>query len=101
MLEIVAGWDEREPLGYAVCQFSAIRRTSEPLRFVPLMEKPLRYRKLYTRPHEQRDGQLWDVISDAPMATSFANSRFLTPWLVPAENPMGSSLRLCGHAIPG
>lgn len=45
------------------------------------MENALRYNGLYTRPHEARDGQLWCPISDAPMATSFANSRFLTPWL--------------------
>src|SRR5690606_17567627 len=31
------------------------------------------------------DGQLWCPISDAPMATSFANSRFLTPWLTDAD----------------
>ena len=45
------------------------------------MERVLRHTGLYTRPHEQRNGQLWDVISDAPMATTFANSRFLSPWL--------------------
>lgn len=83
MLEIVGGYDNREVVGYQLCAFSAIRRTSKPLRFTPLMEKPLRYAGLYTRKHEMRDGQLWDVISDAPMATSFANSRFLVPWLVP------------------
>lgn len=84
MLELVCGWELREAVGYQVATFSAIRRTTEPLRFVPLMENALRYQGLYKRPHEQRDGQLWDVISDAPMSTSFACSRFLTPWL--AEN---------------
>ena len=33
------------------------------------------------RKHERRDGRLWDVISDAPMATEFAISRFLVPIL--------------------
>lgn len=83
MLTIVAGWDVREITGYNVCQFSAIRRTSEPLRFVPLIEKCLRFSGFYKRPHEQREGQLWCPISDAPMATSFANSRFLAPFLAP------------------
>ena len=41
----------------------------------------LRAHGLYQRPHEQRHGQLWDVISDAPMSTSFACSRFLVPML--------------------
>lgn len=81
MLEIVAGWEPREAVGYHLCAFSAIRRTSVPLRFVPLMEKPLRVAGLYHREHEQRGEQLWDVASDAPMATSFACSRFLAPWL--------------------
>ena len=81
MLTLVCGWDPREIAGFHVCQFSAIRRTSEPLRFVPLIEKALRYSGLYRRPHEQRDGKLWCPISDASMATSFANSRFLVPWM--------------------
>jgi hypothetical protein len=81
MLEIVAGWDPREVAGYNLCEFSAIRRTSRPLRFVPLMENALRFENLYTRPHENRNGQLWCPISNAPMTTSFANSRFLVQWL--------------------
>jgi hypothetical protein len=81
MLEICAGWDDREVVGYNLCQFSAIRRTSEPIRFVPLMEKVLRYKGLYKRPEEWRNGQRWCLISDAPMSTAFANSRFLSPWL--------------------
>jgi hypothetical protein len=81
LIEIIGGWDPREPLGYSLCQFSAIRRTTQPIRFVPLMEKVLRYNGLYKRPHEQRDGQLWCPISQAPMSTAFANSRFLTPWM--------------------
>lgn len=36
---------------------------------------------LYTRPTERRAGILWDVISDAPMSTEFACSRFLVPHL--------------------
>ena len=80
-LAIVGGYDDREPIGFSLCQFSAIRRTSEPLRFVPLLERALRFRGLYNRPHELRDGQLWCPISQAPMSTAFANSRFLTPWL--------------------
>ena len=81
MIAICGGWDPREPIGYNLCQFSAIRRTTQPIRFVPLMEKVLRYNGLYKRPHEQRDGQLWCPISQAPMSTTFANSRFLTPWM--------------------
>lgn len=81
MLEIVAGYEPREAIGYAVCAFSAMRRTLKPIRFMPLIENPLRFAGLYRRPHEERGGQLWCPISQAPMATTFANSRFLVPWL--------------------
>jgi hypothetical protein len=47
------------------------------LRVQPLMLSALRYHEQYYRQHETRDGRLWDVISDAPMATEFAISRFL------------------------
>ena len=36
---------------------------------------------LYRRPTENLGGQLWDTISDAPMSTEFAISRFLVPHL--------------------
>lgn len=85
MLEIVAGWEPRTAIGYQVCQFSAIRRTTELIHFTPLMEKPLRFAGLYKRPHYERDGKMWDAISDAPMSTSFACSRFLTPWLATSQ----------------
>jgi len=82
MLTIVGGNDPREAIGAAVCQFSILRRTSKPVRFIPLLEKPLRWAGLYRRQHEYRDGQLFDVISDAPMSTDFAITRFATPHLV-------------------
>lgn len=82
MLTIVCGYDPREPLGLALFQSSVARRTSRPVCFIPLVEDALRASGLYTRPHERKDGQLWCPISEAPMATAFANSRFLVPWLV-------------------
>jgi lipopolysaccharide biosynthesis glycosyltransferase len=41
----------------------------------------LRAQGLYWRKHETREGQLWDAISEAPMSTEFAISRFLVPHL--------------------
>jgi len=81
MLTISHGWEPRQTAGCNLFQFSAIRRTTRPLRFVPLIENCLRYGGLYRRPHEYRDGQLWCPISGSPMSTSFANLRFLVPWL--------------------
>lgn len=85
VLEIVAGHDPREAMGYAVCAESVHRRMSRPVRVAPLMERALRYQGIYTRKHEERDGQLYDVISDAPMSTQFANSRFLSLWLTTSK----------------
>jgi hypothetical protein len=82
MLDVVCGADPREPVGLAVFQASVLRHATEVVRFTPLVERLLRREGLYTRPHDVREGRLWCPISDAPMSTDFAISRFLTPWLV-------------------
>lgn len=75
------GYDPRETDAFAVARRSARRRMimAAPIYGVVLSE--LREKGLYTRPTSKRDGQLWDDISDAPMATEFACSRFLVPAL--------------------
>jgi hypothetical protein len=80
-LEIIYGADPRERLGAAVFQASILQHASQPVAFIPLHEPALRASQLYRRPHERRGNQLWCPISDAPMSTDFANSRFLVPWL--------------------
>ena len=89
MIEIICGWEEREAIGYKVATLSLFRRSHrERLCFQPLCEDQLRAEGLYTRPHDTRDGQLWDVISEAPMATSFACSRFLAPFVAMTQWPI-------------
>jgi hypothetical protein len=77
---IFAGYDPREAVGYDVCEFS-IRRRSQGVAVRPLMTQDLRKQGVYWRTHEYRNGQAWDVVSQAPMATDFAISRFLVPAL--------------------
>jgi hypothetical protein len=85
-MDIIVGWDARQPVGAELFAFSAMRRTSVPLpRPWPLMEKALRHQGLYRRPHERRGSQLWCPISDAPLSTPFANSRFLVPWIAKGQ----------------
>lgn len=79
------GYDPREALSFAIAKHS-IRKydRNTPIRGVVLDK--LRADGLYWRPTESRinsDGrrQLWDVISDAPMATEFSIARFLVPHL--------------------
>jgi hypothetical protein len=81
VLEIFGGSEPRTEIGYHIASASAIARSSRRLRIEPISEHILRAEGLYWRPHEERNGQLWDVISDAPMSTSFACSRFLVPFL--------------------
>lgn len=80
-LRVFVGWDPREGLAYRVCSSSLRARSKAPIFVYPLKLEDLRKRGLYTRPHETRDGLLWDLISDRPMSTQFALSRFLVPLL--------------------
>ena len=84
--KIYMGYDGREKLAYDVARFSILGRTSKqettsvhPLELSQLTaggEFPL-----LTRPIEQKDGRMWCPISQAPMATEFAISRFCVPFL--------------------
>lgn len=82
MLDVFIGWDPREAEVADVARYS-IERHTDPnavkVKYIKMDE--MRARGLYTREHEQRGGQLWDIISDAPMSTQFAITRFLTPIL--------------------
>ena len=86
------GFDPREVDGYAVARHSLTRRLTVPIPVRPLILPVLRAEGLYTRPTAHMDGRLFDVISDHPMSTEFAISRFLVPHLVKRE-PQSKPLR--------
>lgn len=75
------GFDPRETAAFAVTRHSIKERLSVPIPINGIVLEEMQRLGVYTRPHERRDGVLWDVISDAPMSTEFACSRFLTPIL--------------------
>ena len=81
MLKVFVGWDGREIPAYQVCVASMLAGSSAALDIQPLIEPHLRALGLYTRPTARRDGLLWDLVSDAPMSTEFALTRFLVPHL--------------------
>jgi len=99
------GWDPREAAAFAVARNSLHR--NQAVRFTKvfgLMLSKLRADGLYTRPTSQRGNQLWDDISDAPMATEFACSRFLVPYLAglkskPPKNPRWAVFMDCDMLI--
>lgn len=75
------GFDPREAAAFAVAKDSMRRRMIQPIPVKGIILDEMREKGFYTRPTERRDGRLWDVISEAPMSTEFAISRFLTPIL--------------------
>lgn len=85
MLKVFIGYDGREPAGYEVALRSLKRHASIPLHIEPLVTAHLRGMGLYWRPEAFRDGRRYDVISDAPMSTEFALTRFLVPALCDFE----------------
>jgi lipopolysaccharide biosynthesis glycosyltransferase len=78
---VYIGFDPREADAFAVARASITKSISRPLPLRGLVLDNLRRRKLYWRPTSIKDGRLFDEISDHPMATEFAISRFLTPIL--------------------
>lgn len=83
---IYLGYDPREDKGFDVARHSILRQMSDsiPLRCINMGE--LIERGLYKRPFEWRKMThlhpvMWDLLSDAPMATQHACARFLTPHL--------------------
>lgn len=92
---VYIGWDAREHQAFEVAWSTLIKTTSserDPLRdpafwwdidnILPLDSKRLELQRILRRPIRRLpSGELWDEISESPMATEFANSRFLTPLL--------------------
>lgn len=79
---VFLGWDDREAQAYAVAARSIRARSLHPVEIEAIALGNLRDRGWYTRPTERRDGRLWDCISEAPMSTEFAISRFFVAHLM-------------------
>lgn len=73
------GFDPREKDAFLVCKRSMQAHMAQDIPQNALVLDMCRAWGFYWRPTEIRDGHLWDVISEAPMSTEFAISRFLTP----------------------
>lgn len=92
MRSIWIGFDENEALSYLVARAS-IKRYSW-VEIAPIILRDLVSRGMYTRKTRTIGPRLFDVISDAPMSTEFAISRFFVPLLVKqrmivADGPLG------------
>lgn len=84
---VFIGWELREAAAYAVARESVRKHLSKRIPIRGLILERLQEQGLYTRPMQRfsgaQDERLWDVISDAPCSTAFANSRFLVPHIAP------------------
>ena len=88
---IYIGYDARETEAFAVCRHTLSKYAPDiPIHSICLDE--MRAAGLYWRPTVIKDGRLWDDISEAPMSTTFAISRFLTPVLAKAAFKTGWAL---------
>lgn len=79
-MKVFIGYEPREKDGYSVT-LDSIMGHNETAECHPVDLLDCRRKGLYSRPTVTKDGQLFDVISNAPMATEFAISRFLVQWL--------------------
>lgn len=84
-LQIFVGYDSREAEAYSVARESIRARLTQPVRINGVVLDGLKAKGLYRRPTERRNAKLWDVISEAPMSTEFAISRFLVPHLAGSQ----------------
>lgn len=73
---VFIGYDEREWLGWQVCNASLQATAESPVPVEPIGRKSLMSMGLYTRPQTVRDGVQWDEVSDAPCSTDFSLARF-------------------------
>lgn len=75
------GFDPREAAAFAVARETIRWCSGDDVPVYGIVLSEMVDRGLYRRPTERREGRLYDVISEHPMATEFAISRFLTPLL--------------------
>lgn len=79
--KIFIGYDSRERVVYKVAKRSMKRRSSATLDITPIKLNKVRKQGILIRLVEIKDGKMWCPISEAPMATEFAISRFTVPFL--------------------
>lgn len=79
-MKVFIGYDHREHAAAEVAAKSLRKVTNGEIAPIFLKTHRLREMGLLTRPVDDR-GQRYDIVSNAPAATEFAVSRFLTPLL--------------------
>lgn len=81
MRTVFIGYDPRESESCTIARFSVMRRASILINIENLSLSSLQCAGIYKRPTTRDGNQLWDDISNAPMSTEFALTRFCIPYL--------------------
>lgn len=84
MRQIYLGFDSRETRAYDVAAASIASRASNQVAISPIrLDVMERGGRMWRRTERDgiQPGSLWDTVSDAPMSTEFALTRFLVPML--------------------
>lgn len=77
---VYVGYDPREADGFKVTK-SSILKHNPNIEVIGIEKSVLESAGIYRRPTAVKNGKLFDVISNAPMATEFALTRFLVPFI--------------------
>lgn len=81
-MHVFIGHDTREQVAYDAAKHS-IAKYNADLQISGIYLNVCKSSGLYYRPTATKNGHLFDIFSNAPMATEFALTRFLVPWLAP------------------
>jgi len=80
-LTIWLGYDAEERIAWKVAEQSLREHTLYDLDIRPISYMSLIQAALHSRSVVHRNGELWDVTSQAPMSTSHAIARFFIPFI--------------------
>lgn len=86
MHNIYIGFDKREASAWYLCEHSIVTRTNPAdvkIHSLRLTNTPMLNRPIEHRTNSNGVPQMWCPISNAPMSTAFAISRFAIPFLQP------------------
>lgn len=79
---VFIGFSQNELTATIIGELSIRLQTDSSRVHLRRISRQLLGPQTYRRATREYDGQLWDVISDAPMSTDHAIARFFIPWLM-------------------
>lgn len=97
-MQVFIGYEPREHDAFSVAVSSALKH-NDCLNIRGIVLAECKGAGLYRRPTSRKNGHLWDDISDAPMATEFALTRFLLPQLADPDGDQWALFMDCDMLV--